>query len=657
VSSSSLRSLGSAATALDTEPAPPEVEANSNSGALVGTLLAERYRVEQLLGEGGMGQVYRAQHVHMKKTVAIKVLHRELTMQPEIVARFEREAVAAARIEHAHVAAATDFGQLPDGSFYLVLEFIEGRSLTALLAEHGRLPAPRALAIARQVSDALDAAHEAGIVHRDLKPDNVMLLSRDDDSDFVKVLDFGIAKLQSDDSSGQPALTKVGTVFGTPEYMAPEQAQGAGADARSDLYTLGMMLYEMLSGATAFRDDQLVVVLTRQMTADPPPLPADVDPATAQLVMTLLEKKPDQRVQTAAELRDRIDALLGHPPPSSSQAYSLDFSAGVPSAASVARTASWPARLSQAVGALGDRLPVLKQTLARRVSAGRLQAPLFWVLGAVAAVLLIVLTRVLATDGPSAEVVSESKATEAEAKADPSVDERRLQALLAPAQNGERAALSELRPLASRLSSAPAWRALGRGHALLRHFDASLNAYAAALDLDAGVASELELVSDVRRAASEPRHVEQALTLATRLGQAGADLIYDVWLASRKDKARERITALARAQMDAPTFAAQASPSLRVALQLDAAKGCAAYKKVMPSAAEHADARSLSKLGPLTQRTGCGFLGLRDCYSCLRGGQDLAKALERARSTPAPEFAPEPSASAVAPQVGATPAQ
>src|SRR5690606_40339699 len=126
---------------LDTGPAPPEAEASATSGALVGTLLADRYRIEQLLGEGGMGQVYRAQHVHMRKTVAIKVLHRELTMQPEIVARFEREAVAAARIEHPHVAAATDFAQLPDGSVYLGLELIEGRSLDALLDEHGR-PAP-----------------------------------------------------------------------------------------------------------------------------------------------------------------------------------------------------------------------------------------------------------------------------------------------------------------------------------------------------------------------------------------------------------------------------------------------------------------------------------------------------------------------------------
>ena len=637
MSNTGSRAFASAATELDTLPAPPEGDTESQTGSLVGTLLAERYRIDQLLGEGGMGQVYRAQHVHMKKTMAIKVLHRELTLQPEIVARFEREAVAAARIEHPHVAAATDFGQLPDGSFYLVLEFIEGRSLTALLAEQRRLPAPRALAIARQVSDALDAAHEAGIVHRDLKPDNVMLLSREGDLDFVKVLDFGIAKLESEDSSGQPALTKAGTVFGTPEYMAPEQAQGAGADARSDLYTLGMLLYEMLSGSTAFRDDQLVVVLTRQMTADPPPLPADVDPATAQLVMTLLKKKPEERIQTAAELRDRIDALLGNGPPSSSLAYSLDSSAG-PLTAAAPRTGSL-AVLRGAFDTLRHRLPMLKQALARRVSAGPFQAPLSWVMGGVAVLLLIALTGVLATRSPSADVASDSKPAEGEAKADPSADQRRLEVLLVPAQSGDRAALGELRPLASRLSSPPAWRALGRGYARLRHFDASLNAYATALELDASLRSDPELVLDVRRAAREPRHVEQALTLAARLGPVGADLIYDVWLATRNDKASERTAALARARLNEPAFMARASPALKLALELSTVKGCAAYKKVMPLAAQHADARSLSKLTPLTQRMGCGFLGLRDCYSCLRGSQNLTKALERARSTPAPAFA------------------
>ena len=217
--------------------------------ALIGSVLAERYRVEKLLGSGGMGSVYRAQHVHMRKSVAIKVLHREMTYLPEVVARFEREAVAAARIEHPNVAAATDFGRLADGSFYLVLEYVEGKSLRAALKERGPMSTTRALHVTRQIADALAAAHAAGIVHRDLKPDNVMLLDREGERELVKVLDFGIAKLNIGDVKEQ--LTQLGSVFGTPEYMAPEQAQGLEVDARADLYTLGILLYEMLAGKHA----------------------------------------------------------------------------------------------------------------------------------------------------------------------------------------------------------------------------------------------------------------------------------------------------------------------------------------------------------------------------------------------------------------------
>src|SRR5690606_23745277 len=161
---------------------------------LIGRILAERYRVTRLLGSGGMGAVYRAEHVHMRKAVALKVLHREMTAMPEVVARFEREAVAAARIEHPNVAAALDFGQLEDGAFYLVLEYIEGRSLSAALDAEGPFAPLRAVHITRQVAEALAAAHDAGVVHRDLKPDNIMLVERDGDPDFAKVLDFGIAK-------------------------------------------------------------------------------------------------------------------------------------------------------------------------------------------------------------------------------------------------------------------------------------------------------------------------------------------------------------------------------------------------------------------------------------------------------------------------------
>ncbi|HET9929499.1 MAG TPA: serine/threonine-protein kinase, partial [Polyangiaceae bacterium] len=276
---------------------------------LVGSVLAGRYRVVALLGAGGMGSVYRAEHVHMRKAVAVKVLHREMTSVPEVVRRFEREAVAAARIEHPNVATATDFGSLENGSFYLVLEFIEGQSLGALIKAEGALDEARTLRIGRQIADALVAAHAAGIVHRDLKPDNVMLVDREHASDFVKVLDFGIAKVKLEASSDQP-LTQMGMVFGTPEYMSPEQARGLDVDARSDLYALGLILYELLSGASPFRHEDLVAVLTRQITMNPDPLPGHVSAGTSELVMRLLRKDPAERLQTALEVREALDSLL-----------------------------------------------------------------------------------------------------------------------------------------------------------------------------------------------------------------------------------------------------------------------------------------------------------------------------------------------------------
>ncbi|HEY3497193.1 MAG TPA: serine/threonine-protein kinase, partial [Polyangiaceae bacterium] len=166
--------------------------ADSARDSYVGRVLAGRYRILEPLGAGGMGVVYRAEHVHMRKPVALKILHQHMTLMPEVVARFEREAVAAARIEHANVAAALDFGRFDDGSFYLALEYVEGRSLGDVV-EIGPLPTPRALLIARQIADGLAAAHAAGIVHRDLKPDNVLLERRSDGSEAAKVLDFGVA--------------------------------------------------------------------------------------------------------------------------------------------------------------------------------------------------------------------------------------------------------------------------------------------------------------------------------------------------------------------------------------------------------------------------------------------------------------------------------
>jgi serine/threonine-protein kinase len=282
-----------------------ESERSSTSATIPpGTVVAERYRVDSMLGEGGMGVVYLAEHIHIRKRVAIKVLLQAWTSTPEVVARFEQEAVAAGAISHPNVAAATDFGRLPDGSFYLVLEYLEGRTLRRELAS-GALEPARALAIARGIAMGIGAAHAKGIVHRDLKPENVMLVARDGDPDVVKVLDFGIARVEHRTAEGGKPLTSAGAVLGTPHYMAPEQALGNTVDARTDLYALGVMLFEMLTGECPFQGSA-VTLLQQHLLMPAPALPPEVAervPLEARaLVARLLEKEPKARFASAAEV-------------------------------------------------------------------------------------------------------------------------------------------------------------------------------------------------------------------------------------------------------------------------------------------------------------------------------------------------------------------
>jgi eukaryotic-like serine/threonine-protein kinase len=295
------------------DPGPSRESAPDAQAKLeAGTVVAGRYRVERLLGTGGMGAVYRAEHVHMRKTVALKVLHRELASVNEVVARFEREAIAAARIEHPNVVAASDFGKLEDGSFYLALEYVDGKSLRQLLAE-GPLPTERVVEIARQTALALSAAHAADIVHRDLKPDNVMLLPEADGSSRVKVLDFGIARVSVPNAPDATHLTRVGVVMGTVAYMSPEQATGQAVDGRSDLYALGVMMYEMIAGRQPFEAELPAQVLARQLVEPPPPLPPATPPGLVSLVMDLLAKAPADRPATARDVLERLAGLSGVP--------------------------------------------------------------------------------------------------------------------------------------------------------------------------------------------------------------------------------------------------------------------------------------------------------------------------------------------------------
>lgn len=304
------------------------------SDDLVGKVLADRYRVDALLGEGGMGRVYSVEHVLMRKRLAVKILHRELTTVPEVVARFEREAMAAANIEHPNIAAATDFGKLTDGSVYLVLEYVQGRNLRDEIAQ-GPFPIERALGIARQIASALHAAHSINIVHRDLKPENVMLVEKGNDKDFVKVLDFGIAKVpigETPERGGGRPITKVGMVFGTPEYMSPEQALGQPVDGRADVYALGVILYEMIAGVRPFSSKSPVGILGQQLSSNPPPIHERVPgllvpPAIDTMLARLLAREVSERTQTAIEAVQSIDLLSGA---DRSGQYKFTIAAGSP---------------------------------------------------------------------------------------------------------------------------------------------------------------------------------------------------------------------------------------------------------------------------------------------------------------------------------------
>ncbi len=276
-----------------------------------------------------MGKVYSAEHILMRKRLAVKILHRQLTQVPEVVARFEREAMAAAHIDHPNIAAATDFGKLSDGSVYLVLEYVEGHSLRDEVAR-GPLQVERALHIGRQIAAALAAAHALNIVHRDLKPENVMLVQKGADPDFVKVLDFGIAKVPIGEIGGDGAnpITKAGMVYGTPEYMAPEQALGQNVDGRADVYAFGVMVFEMLAGVRPYTAKSQVALIG-QMLSQPLPTFAqrapgvNVPKTVEAFVQRLLAREADERCQSAIEAYSFIEQLLGTTPSSDGRLFTL----------------------------------------------------------------------------------------------------------------------------------------------------------------------------------------------------------------------------------------------------------------------------------------------------------------------------------------------
>lgn len=286
----------------------------------IGQLVAGEFRIEARVGTGGMGSVYRASQPEMNRDVAIKILHRKYSARPDLVSRFKREARAMSHLSHPNTARVFTYGQLEDGAWYMVLEFMEGKNLAQIIRAQGAMDPERAMRIMVQICGALEEAHRAGIIHRDLKPENIFLTNQGGIEDFPKLLDFGLAKVSERQMRpGSMILTQEGMVFGTAEFMSPEQASGEPLDARSDIYSLGVILYELVSGKLPFDAKEPLQFV--KMHVEEPPIPLeerapDIEfpQGLSMILQKCMAKKKEDRFQSAADvakvLRDCLEGRL-----------------------------------------------------------------------------------------------------------------------------------------------------------------------------------------------------------------------------------------------------------------------------------------------------------------------------------------------------------
>jgi eukaryotic-like serine/threonine-protein kinase len=654
----------------------PTSPGSSNADARVGTTLADRYRIDALIGEGGMGRVYSAEHVLMRKRLAIKVLHRELTTMAEVVARFEREAMAAANIDHPNVAAATDFGKLPDGAVFLVLEYVQGKSLRDEIAG-GPIAAERALHITRQIASGLASAHALDIVHRDLKPENVMLVEKGGDPDFAKVLDFGIAKVPIGDmpnpaeTPAHTPITKAGMVFGTPEYMAPEQALGQTVDGRADLYALGVILYEMLSGSRPFSSQSQVGILGQQLSKSPPKISDRapgiiVPPAVEAVAMKLLQREASERYQSATEVVDVINRLLapipGHgiyrftlpegspsnPPPPSPEALLLREAITV---SSKPKAAPPPTPMPVVPGSLHDIEPPLGGLDGEAAGAGldakldalraKLPAPLQRVpsrllFGGIALVVVLGLVGVLvsAFSGPSANGASPSASAATSVAAPTGPKKPSMEGPFArpdeltDAKTGGPQAFETLLDKYPKDPNIPL--EMARDMAAKKNYSGAVGAVGRALSIDATFQNNPQVASLVFQTAQVKASSDAAFALLEgAMGPRGADIAYDLVSTSN---VRPWVQTRAETFLQSPSFEKVATPSLRAIVKLRYSAGCEEKKALLPDLKKNSDERALFELVPLQDKTGCGARKKDDCYPCLRTSNELDDAIAAVRT-------------------------
>lgn len=614
---------------------------------VIGTVLAERYLIHSLIGEGGMGKVYAGEHVLMRKRVAIKILHKELTRVPDVVQRFEREAMAAANIDHPNVAAATDFGHLPDGSVFLVLEYVQGISLRSEIAQ-GCIDAPRALHIGRQIASAMASAHAVGIVHRDLKPENVMLVERAGDPDFVKVLDFGIAKVRIQHTTEAGAqstpsgeiITKVGMIFGTPEYMAPEQALGEEADGRADQFSLGIILFELLTGRRPYRSNNQVGILGQQLKGPPPSLDEvashlAIPEGLSAVVSKMMATNRAERFESSREVVEVLESMLlvlqpsmlirGSRPDASPGLGGLDGPVS-------ARASTPQARKPNEPGNASERTTVSRWAEALRVMSGRSLGKQVTIallggigLGALG-VGLTLISKPRRIEPPSDRTISPGSVS-ASAETPPTQQAPVVPAPateVAFARSAGTAALEALRakyPSDSALIVEIARLQLANGE-----YSASVSSIGRALAANPRLSDNAEVSTLIWKTIQKRESSDAAFQLLeSSMGTRGADILYDL---STTDGVRRELKQRAEEYFSSGRYRQRSTPALQALIGLRTATSCSERRPFVELAINVGDDRFLPVLEPLQSRIGCGSDQQQDCNECLREPDLLGHAID-----------------------------
>lgn len=587
--------------------------------AFVGQTISDRYAIHELIGSGGMGAVYRGEQVHLRRRCAVKILLPKAALQQDLVLRFEREAIAGAHVKHPNVVEAVDFGKLPDGSRFLVLEYVEGTSLEDLMKQ-GPLPPARALSLARQIAMALAAVHEKGIVHRDVKPRNILL----DAHDHIKLLDFGLAKVnlellspESRNAKPVPALTGAGVVMGTFSYIAPEALKGMDAvDARSDLYALGVVLYELLAGKRPFDEKDPVMLFKRMGTEKAPSVhdraPEVTLPASVEaIVAKLMERAPSARFASANELIAAIDAAAVDvkDSPARKETPKEDGAKKEEPAKTEEKASEKPAaeepKKDDSPAPAPAPAPAAKQETPSKAPNRKI---IFIGAGVLGLVLLIVLVVVLGGSSNEKKPTATAPSATTYAPAEPEVT----------------------LPVEIDGIDAAGWRERMRAAIPKKEWVKASRALLALVKLDPALVTSNEMRADVvtivagigfDTSSAESEKVFSAL--ANDTGPGGLDILFQIVRTRGGSKAANRANEI----LAQPSVMARATPALRVAYDLRRA-ACHNKRDFFTQAAEEGDARALDEL-LIAQQGRCPS---RKDPCCYREDPDMKDAISKLRS-------------------------